>query len=107
MDFILFGALLSQIKSLMTENLAADCMGELLNGAVPFQWESGCEITTNHQPNAGKCWLWLGSWLILQSTVAGSQSQLEVKLVLTVKLAGDFFLVHFSNDAGCSIPAKY
>ncbi len=36
MDLILFGALLSQIKSLMTEKLAADCMGELLNGAVPF-----------------------------------------------------------------------
>lgn len=76
----------------MIENLAADCLGELLNGAAPFKWESGCEITMSHQPNAGKCWLWMVNWLILQATVAGSQSHLEVKLVLTVKLAGDVFL---------------
>lgn len=40
------------------------------------------------------------SWLILQTAVAGSQSQMDVKLVLTVKLATDFFFsLYFSNDA--------
>lgn len=83
LHLILFGALLSQIKRLMIKNLAAGLVAGLLNGAVPFKGEPGCEITMNHHPNAGKCWLRMVSWIFLRATMAGSQPQSEVKLVLT------------------------